>query len=102
MRGGNKRLSAGRVRAAARTLGPLLTLSSCLRGDAKCKRGGGSAPAPTAQESLPALCTAVLASGPAAFRGTCRPALVRFPRALVPRRCRRESPRPKVSKSRRY
>lgn len=89
----------GARRAPAHTLGPLPTLSSCLRGDAKCKRGGGSPPAPKAQESPPALCMAVLASGRASFRGTCRPALLRFPRALVSRRCRRESPSAKVSKS---
>lgn len=61
---------------------PRPTLSPCLRGDAKCKRGGGLPPVPKGQESPPALCIAVLASGRATFRGTCCPALLRPPRAV--------------------
>lgn len=90
--GGAQRAGKGSftVRAPAHTLGPSPTLSCCLRGDAKRKRGGGSPPAPKGQEWPPAMCIAVLAFGLATSRSTCRVALLRLPRAVVSRRCRRE------------
>lgn len=103
--GGDRRLPGGREgffycpRPGPQPWAAPDPLYSCLRCDAKCERGGGSPPAPKGREPPPAPCIALLVSGRATSRSTCRPALVWLPRAVMSRPCRPESSKPELSKS---